>query len=173
MDETYIKKIFPEINEIKDSRLRSGVVNAWLSAIRKGKWESIEDIPFTLLIQTKKTLIEHTRAVTQMAMEIARLRNDLNWDIIVAGGLVHDVGKLFEYEFKGGKYIKSDYGKLIRHPVSGYHLVLDSGLPLEIAHIVAAHSEEGEKVSRSPEAIVIHHCDFIDFDIEKTKAIKN
>lgn len=173
MDEIYIKKIFPEIDEIKDSRLRSGVGNAWLSAIRKGKWQHIEDIPFTLLIQTKKTLIEHTRTVTQMAMEIARIRKDLNWDIIVAGGLVHDVGKLLEYEFKGGKYIKSDYGKLIRHPVSGYHLVLDAGLPLEIAHIVAAHSEEGEKVSRSPEAIVLHHCDFIDFDIEKTKATKN
>lgn len=172
MDEIYIKKIFSEINEIKDSRLRSGVVNVWLNAIRKGRWQNIEDIPFTLLIQTKKTLIEHTKTVTQMAMEIARLRKDLHWDYIVAGGLVHDVGKLLEYEFKAGKYIKSDYGNLIRHPVSGYHLVLESGLPLEIAHIVAAHSEEGEKVNRSPEAIVIHHCDFIDFDIEKRKVKK-
>lgn len=169
MDETYIKKIFPEINEIKDLRLRSGVVDVWLTAIIKRKWQNIEDIPFTILIQTKKTLIEHTRTVTQMAMEIARLRKDLNWDFVVAGGLVHDVGKLIEYEFKNGKYLKSEYGKLVRHPVSGFHLVLESGLPLEIAHIVAAHSEEGEKVIRSPEAILIHHCDFIDFDIEKAK----
>jgi len=172
MDEIYIKKIFPEISEIKDSKLRLGVVNAWLSGIKRGKWQKIEDIPFTLLIQTKKTLIEHTRTVTQMALAIARLRKDLNWDFVVAGGLVHDVGKLLEYEFKDGKYTKSDYGKLVRHPVSGYHLVLEAGLPFEIAHIVSAHSEEGEKVTRSPEAILIHHCDFIDFDIEKAKVGK-
>lgn len=82
------------------------------------------------------------------------------------------MGKLLEYEFKSGKYIKSEHGKIVRHPVSGFHLVLETGLPMEIAHIVAAHSEEGEKVSRSPEAILLHHCDFIDFDIEKTKACK-
>jgi hypothetical protein len=57
---------------------------------------------------------------------------------------------------------------MIRHPVSGYGLVLEAGLPVEIAHIVAAHSREGESVNRSPEAIVIHHCDFIDFDIART-----
>jgi len=169
MDENYIKRLFPEIEEIKKEKIRKGVINAWLIAIEKGKWQDIENIPFTLLINTGKGLIEHTRAVTNMAMAIARIRDDLNYDIVVAGGLVHDVGKLLEYEYKNGKYIKSAYGRLIRHPVSGYHIVLEAGLPLEIAHIVCAHSEEGEKVNRSFEAILIHHCDFIDFEIEKTK----
>jgi|UniRef100_A0A7V3RII7 putative nucleotidyltransferase with HDIG domain len=171
MDENYIKRLFPEIGEIKEEKLRKGVINAWLIAIEKGRWQDIENIPFTLLINTRKGLIEHTRAVTKMAMAIARIRDDLNYDIVVAGGLVHDVGKLLEYEYKNGKYIKSAYGKLVRHPVSGYHIVLEAGLPLEIAHIVCAHSEEGEKVNRSPEAILIHHCDFIDFEIEKAKTI--
>jgi len=169
MDENYIKRLFPEIGEIKDEKIRKGVINAWLIAIEKGKWQDIENIPFTLLINTNKSLIEHTRAVTKMAMAIARFRDDLDYDIVVAGGLVHDVGKLLEYEYKNGKYIKSAYGRLVRHPVSGYHIVLEAGLPLEIAHIVCAHSEEGEKVNRSSEAILIHHCDFIDFEIEKAK----
>ncbi len=168
MNEKYIKNLFPEINEIKDERLREGVVHAWVLAMEKGKWKEIDNIPFTLLIPTKKTLIEHTRSVTKMAMAIARVREDLNWDIVVAGALVHDAGKLLEYEFKDGKFVKSEYGKRIRHPVSGYCLAIEAGLPLEIAHIVAAHSEEGEKVTRSREAVLIHHCDFIDFDIEKT-----
>ncbi|MEO0122731.1 MAG: HD domain-containing protein [candidate division WOR-3 bacterium] len=172
MDENYIKKIFPEINEIKDDKLKKGVISAWLIAIKKGKWRAVKNIPFTLLIQTKKNLIEHTRSVTTMAMAIAKTRQDLNYDIVVAGALVHDVGKLLEYEFKNGQFVKSRFGELVRHPVSGYQIVLEAGLPLEIAHIVAAHSEEGEKVKRSPEAILIHHCDFIDFDIERSKSGK-
>ncbi len=167
MDESYIRKIFPEIDEIKDNKLRQGVIKTWLLGIQEGDWKEIEEIPFTLLISTKKTLIEHTRSVTRMAMAIAKIRGDLNWDYVVVGGLVHDAGKLLEYEFKDGKFIKSSYGKMVRHPVSGYHMCLTAGLPLEVAHIVIAHSEEGERVNRSPEAILIHHCDFIDFEIEK------
>ncbi len=38
---------------------------------------------------------------------------------------------------------------------------------MKVIHIVLAHSWEGEKVIRTPEAILIHHCDFIDFEIAK------
>ncbi len=169
MNEAYIIKIFPEINEINDRALRKGVIDVWLLAIKRGEWKRIDNIPFTLVIETRKTLIEHTRIVTRMAMAIARERHDLNIDFVIAGGLAHDVGKLLEYEQRGKKFIKSNYGKRVRHPVSGYGLALEAGLPGEIAHIIAAHSVEGEKTKRSYEAILIHHCDFIDFDIEKSK----
>jgi putative nucleotidyltransferase with HDIG domain len=168
IDKSYIESVFPELNEIKDKTLRDGVIKAWLLAVEKGGWKKIDDIPFTLLIpDVKISLIEHTRRVTKMAMAIAKVRDDLNLDYIIAGGLTHDVGKLLEYEKVAGKIIKSHYGKLIRHPVSGYHLALEVGLPLEVAHIILAHSTEGDKVSRSKEAIVIHYCDFIEFEIVK------
>lgn len=169
MNKKYIEKIFPEIKKIKQSSIRKGVIDAWILGIKKGHWKRINDIPFTLLIKTKKTLIEHTRMVTSMAMAIASKRHDLNMDFVIAGGLVHDIGKLLEYKKKGRKFIKSNYGELVRHPVSGYGLAIEAGLPLEVAHIVAAHSVEGEKAKRSNEAILINHCDFIDFEIEKAK----
>jgi putative nucleotidyltransferase with HDIG domain len=169
MNKHYIIKIFPEIKKIKNKKLRGGVIDVWLLAIKVGKWKRINNIPFTLLIKTKKTLIEHTRKVTQMAIAIAKVRKDLKMDLVVAGGLVHDVGKLLEYEKKHGKFVKSDYGRLVRHPVSGYGLAIETGLPVQVAHIIGAHSVEGDKVTRSKEAILIHHCDFIDFDIEKSK----
>ncbi|MEW6685626.1 MAG: HD domain-containing protein [Candidatus Edwardsbacteria bacterium] len=162
-------KIFPELEEISDNGLKEGVIKIWLLAIKRGKWKSLENIPFTLLIPTKISLIEHTRRVTRMAMAIVRERKDLNLDLIIAGGLTHDVGKLLEYERKEGKVIKSKFGSMMRHPVSGAALALKVGLPKEVAHIIAAHSEEGEKVKRIPEAIAIHHCDFIDFEIEKNQ----
>lgn len=167
MDRRYIEKALPEIEQIKDPRLRDGVVKAWLLAIDRGRWTRIDDIPFTLLTETTATLLEHTRRVTNMALAIAGARKsgDLDIDTLVAGALVHDVGKLLEYARKGKAIVKSEYGKRVRHPVSGYGLAIEAGLPLEVAHIIAAHSKEGESVARSKEAVVIHHCDFIDFDI--------
>ena len=169
MNKKYIMGLFPEIRKIKSDSLRKGVIAVWLLAMKRGKWQKIDKIPFTLLIKTKKTLVEHARTVTRMAMAVASKRQDIKLDHIIAGGLIHDVGKLLEYKKLGKKYTKSSYGKFVRHPVSGYGLALDVGLPIEIAHIVAAHSVEGEKVKRSNEAIIIHYCDFIDFDIEKSE----
>ncbi len=167
--EEYIKKMFPEIKEIKDKKLREGVVSIWCNAMEKGKWKTLDNIPFTLLIpDVKKTLVEHTRMVTRIAMGIAKERKDLNYDLVVAGGLTHDVGKLLEYEKKEGRVIKSSLGKRIRHPVSGAALAMELGLD-SLAHVIASHSKEGEFVERTPEAILIYHCDFTDFEIEKTK----
>ena len=42
-------------------------------------------------------------------------------------------------------------------------------LPWEIAHIIAAHSKEGDFIKRIPEAVIVNHCDFTDFHIEKGK----
>ena len=73
-----------------------------------------------------------------------------------------------EYEKKGGNVVKSEYGKVFRHPVSGALLARELGIPDEVVHIIYAHSHEGDKTKRSPEAIIVHHCDFIDFGIKKS-----
>lgn len=168
IDGNYIKKVFPELEEISDEKLREGVVRVWLAAVERGNWNRIDDIPFTLLIpETEIYLVEHIRRVTRMAIKVAEARDDLNRDILIAGGLAHDVGKLLEYERKGDRFIKSEFGNQKRHPVSGRELALEIGLPEEVAHIIMAHSREGDSLDRSPEAIVIHHCDFIEFEIAK------
>lgn len=169
MGKREIEEFFPELEEIGNKELKEKVVRLWSLAIERGGWKDIKDIPFTLLIPTKISLIEHTRRVTQMAISISRIRKTLNYDYIIAGGLCHDVGKLLEYERVKGKIKKSRYGELLRHPISGSILAWEVGLPLEVIHIIAAHSEEGEKVKRTPEAIIIHHCDFIEFEIERSK----
>lgn len=76
--------------------------------------DDLEHIPFTLLVQTKTSLLEHTRRVTRMAMAVARERGDLNMDYVIAGGLLHDVGKLLEYEKRGRHVVKSRSGELVR-----------------------------------------------------------
>ncbi len=167
-----ILRLFPEIEWIEDESIKEGVINAWLLAVEKGRWDRIDDIPFTLLIETDKSIVEHTRSVARMARAILDVRDDLYGDVLIAGALVHDVAKLVEYERKGDKVVKSELGKRIRHPVYGVALALEAGLPESVAHIVGAHSVEGEKVQRTPEAIVVFHCDFTDFEIERAKMEK-
>lgn len=169
-----LREIFPELEGITDPKLRQGVLKVWEMALERGGWEvsDLRGIPFTLLISAETSLLEHTSRVTRMAIAAARERDDLDMDRVIAGGLLHDVGKLLEYERREGKVQKSKAGELVRHPVSGYALALEAGLPLEVAHIVLAHSEEGEKLKRTPEAILIHHCDFIDFEVARHEIAK-
>ena len=176
--EKEILGLLPEIKKIKEKDLKKRVIMVWEEGINLGGWEisDLEEIPFTLLLpDTKINLIQHTRAVTMTALKVAQeLLNfysseiKINLDVIIAGGILHDVGKLLEYHKEKGKITKSSYGNKFRHPVSGSKLAWICGLPDDIVHIIYAHSHEGDNLHRSPEAIIVNHCDFIDFHIKKS-----
>ncbi len=166
----YIEEQFPELARISDAKLRKQTAEVWVEAMKRGGWQTLDGIPFTLLAgEVEETLVQHTRMVTNQAMAVAEHRKDLKGDLVVAGALLHDVGKLLEYARKDGTVGKSANGKILRHPVSGAGLAMVCGLPDEIVHIIAAHSKEGDLVERTPEAVLINHCDFIDFEIVKAK----
>jgi guanylate kinase len=53
----------------------------------------------------------------------------VNYDRLLAGGLLHDVGKLLETEKDGqGGYRKSRGGQCLRHPISGTALAVEAGI---------------------------------------------
>jgi putative nucleotidyltransferase with HDIG domain len=166
-----IRELLPEIEKIADAGLREMVAGVWDEALERSSFDRLDAIPFTLLIEDlEDTLIEHTGRVTRAAAAAARARGDLDMDIVLAGAILHDVGKVLEYEpGPGGAVVKSEMGKRLRHPVSGAALAQELGLPLSIVHIIAAHAGEGNMVSRTPEAILIHHSDMTDFEITKAR----
>ncbi len=166
---TSIETVFPLLGDIKDEELRGKVVECWTLAMERGGWDSLDGIPFTLLLPDAGEFTGHVNRVTAMAAAVGRERDDLDMDVLIAGALLHDVGKLLEYERADGQVQKSAMGHIIRHPVSGAALAALVGLPDNIVSIIAAHSKEGEYVERIPEAVVVHHCDFIDFHIAKGK----
>ncbi len=95
-----------------------------------------------------------------------------NRDIILAGGLCHDVGKPFEFDPKNQKLWqtkkRAQGAPAVRHPPYGVHVCLTVGLPLEVAHIAGAHSAEGEHLLRSHEANIVHHADKACWNILQT-----
>jgi putative nucleotidyltransferase with HDIG domain len=169
------KKVFPELAWIGDALLVEKVTNVWDDAYARGGWrgDDIDAIPFTLLVgETKITLVEHTRLVTNLCRAIAETMKNvggitLNNDYLIAGALLHDVGKLLEYRRTKDGFQVSPSGKLLRHPLSGMALAMKGDLPEGVYHIIAVHSREGEGSYRSPEAIALHHADFIAFETIK------
>lgn len=164
-----LEEIFPLLGDIENKELRDKVAECWQLAMERGGWDTLEDIPFTLLLPDAGEFTGHVNRVTAMAAAVAGERDNIDRDILIAGALLHDVGKLLEYERTGDTVQKSGMGHIIRHPVSGAALASEVGLPDSIVSIIAAHSKEGEFVERIPEAVVVHHCDFIDFHIAKGK----
>jgi putative nucleotidyltransferase with HDIG domain len=177
-----LTQLIPEFDLIEDADLRAKCIRTWELAIERGGW-SVDDlarIPFTLLIpDCPATFIEHVRAVTLAVLgvyeAVAKTHGDklpLNRDYLIAGGLLHDVGKLLEIEREGAdvsecegvKVRRSASGKLMRHPFSGTVLAAECGLPDEVLHLIATHSHEGDHGSRTPESTILHHCDFAIFD---------
>jgi putative nucleotidyltransferase with HDIG domain len=173
IEKSDIETCFSELEWIKDKDLRDKVVQVWIEAADCGKWKTLDDVPFTLLFENSGKLTDHTKRVTRMAKSILDQRDEnLNQDYLIAGALLHDVGKLLEYEVVDGKIVKGEYGKKFRHPVSGSKLAWKCGLPDEIVFIIYAHSHEGDKLERTPESFIVHHCDFIDFHIKKSMVNK-
>ncbi|MEM3759883.1 MAG: HD domain-containing protein [Candidatus Bathyarchaeia archaeon] len=169
-----VEEIIPEISYISDQNIRDCTSMTWIRAIELGGWKSLVGIPFSPLIPNDSTsLINHTRTVTQMCLSVADIIEKahgsiIDRDYLLSGAILHDIGKLIEYKKKSGKVVKSDKGKFLRHPFIGAWLALECGLPYEVAHIIAVHSQEGDLMERSPEAIIVHHCDFIHFNLLKS-----
>lgn len=166
-------RIFEAVKLVSDGSLREKAEQVWLLGIKRGGWtmDEVFKIPFTLLIpNTRISIIEHTRAVTDCALKIAAClqasyaQMAINRDHLIAGGLLHDVGKLLEYERIENGYRTSRNGSRLRHPVSGANLASECGLPDEVVHIIYTHSKEGDGYERSIESIIIHHSDFLNFE---------
>ncbi len=164
-----------QLGKIKDLHLREKVVEIWAKAAQKGGWKAddLEKIPFTLLVDTKGiSLIDHTIAVTEGALGLANSMREqyevmpfeINYDWLIAGGLLHDVGKLLEIERGEEGYRRSRYGRCARHPISGAIIVAEAGLTEEVVNIVACHSKEGEGRPKRVETVLIHHADFATFE---------
>ncbi len=164
-----IQNIFSEeLSLIEDKKLSEKVVKVWKTASDRGGWDDLNKVPFTLLFENSGKLIDHTKRITKLAKAVYDKRDEkINLDHLIAGALLHDVGKLLEYDVVDGEIVKGDYGKKFRHPVSGALLARELDLPDEIVLIIYAHSHEGDKLERSAESVIVHHCDFIDFHIRK------
>jgi putative nucleotidyltransferase with HDIG domain len=169
-----VREELPEIAQIADTELQQKVAEAWAFALVHSSFKSIREIPPAGNPDTNEARrgdqTDHLRGVTRLAVGIANEMGAaypelaIDMDTIVAGGLVHDVGKAWEFDpvnRKRWKDIQKETGRpSIRHPAFGAHICLTVGLPEEVAHIAMAHSGEGNLLLRSLECMIVHQADY-------------
>jgi 3'-5' exoribonuclease len=120
-------------------------------------------------------LIEHTVRIAQMAEMVPTLYPFIHRDLLVTGSLLHDVGKVEEFQvFPSIDY--TDRGRMVGHIVLGYRLVektiqgmadFRGGVPdklaLKLLHMILAHHGQidwgSPVVPHIVEAQVLHYLD--------------
>ncbi|WGS64080.1 3'-5' exoribonuclease YhaM family protein [Marinitoga aeolica] len=132
----------------------------------------------------KHGLLEHTIDVAKLCNGIANnYKNLVNKDILIAGALLHDIGKTKEYKITPSGIEKTDEGELIGHIAIGIHMVSDyakkiSNFPKhilnEILHMIASHHGELEWgspiVPKTIEAFILHFADNLSSKVEQVRS---
>jgi 3'-5' exoribonuclease len=123
-------------------------------------------------------LLEHTVQVARLCQAAAQMYPGLNRDLLLAGAILHDIGKMEEYEMQ----VMPEYtveGKLLGHIVIGYQrldqaisklrqsgAVFPEMLENMIKHLILSHHgslEFGSPVKPLfPEAFILHVMDNLD-----------
>ncbi len=119
-------------------------------------------------------LIEHTLGVARVAEALSEIYPDLDADILKAGALLHDVGKIYEYDYLTSLGF-STMGRMKGHHVLGCEMLRDKagkleGFPekllLKLEHMILSHHgtpEWGSPVMPMfTEAALLHFADNID-----------
>lgn len=119
-------------------------------------------------------LLEHTLSVAETCVFLGGRYRYVNADVLLAGALLHDIGKIFELSpLPQNEY--TDDGQMLGHIILGLETVSAeiakiSGFPRETAslikHCLIAHHGEFEfgspKLPATPEAMILHFADNID-----------
>lgn len=141
-------------------------------------------------------LVEHVAQMMRSADAIAAVYPELNRDLIIAGVLFHDSGKLWENQYPEQGFAQgySIYGEMLGHIPLGieltnkiWHEVADSptaegwaeldppseSVRLHLLHLIASHHGSHEfgspTLPRSPEAFALHYIDNLDAKLEMVK----
>jgi 3'-5' exoribonuclease len=129
-------------------------------------------------------LAEHTISMANLADVVAARYPEAERDLIVAGALLHDIGKVFELDAE----IAIDYtieGRLLGH-ISQGAIFVDrkmSGMadfPVELRrqllHLILSHQGDGTMGSpvkpMTLEAILLHYCDEMDSKVNAFLHVK-
>ncbi|MFA6898678.1 MAG: HD domain-containing protein [Desulfurivibrionaceae bacterium] len=123
-------------------------------------------------------LLEHTLAVARLADSVSGLYPSLDRSLLMAGALLHDLGKLKEFSFDSFPFEYSDRGRLVGHMVLGIEMIQEkingiSGFPEDLAdrlkHLILSHHGRHEFGSPSlpmmQEAFALNFLDDLDAKI--------
>ncbi len=143
-------------------------------------------------------ILEHVSQMMRAAVALTTVYTDLNRDLLIAGVLFHDCGKLWEntYPERGFSQPYNLQGEMLGHIPLGINLVdklwqemitscvetksaweklipTNEEVRIHLLHLIASHHGTHEfgspTLPRTPEAVILHHVDNIDAKYEMMK----
>jgi len=123
-------------------------------------------------------LLEHTLSVTQLVTKNVGHYRGLNLDLLIAGSILHDLGKIDELSYHRS-FDYSDEGRLLGHIILGLEKLeskicqisdFPKDLALQLKHLLISHHGQYQWGSpRKPmtlEAVMLHFLDNLDAKME-------
>jgi 3'-5' exoribonuclease len=128
-------------------------------------------------------LLEHVLSLCRLAKQVAPQYPFIDVDLLLAGAVLHDVGKIYELSYERGFSYTAE-GQLLGHMMIGLRIVGDklrafpdfpANLRTLLEHIIISHHGQldygSPKVPQFPEAILFHHLDDLDSKMECTRSL--
>ena len=118
-------------------------------------------------------LLQHSVDVAGIAIALAEQIGNVDKDLVVAGALLHDIGKLREISSQIG-FPYTNEGRLLGHITMSVMMVQEAAAKLklpqarleQLQHILLSHHGDNEKgspvVCATKEAFIVHYADEID-----------
>ena len=127
-------------------------------------------------------LLEHSLSLVRLIKAVVPLYTGINQDLLIAGALLHDAGKIHEMSF-ARSFDYTDIGKLLGHITIGVEMVEDKiriveGFPRELGillkHMLLSHHGQYEygspKRPKTVEATILNYLDDMDSKINGIQA---
>ena len=184
-----IKSMAAEMIDLAKSITDSHLHDLTLSFLQDSKMSSL----FTKAPAAKQMhhaclggLLEHTLGVTRLADAVASLYPAVDRSLLLAGAILHDLGKLVEFSYESFPYDYSDRGRLVGHMVLGIEMIQEkiAGQPdfpeetgNRLKHLILAH--HGRHEFGSPvlpmmlEAFILHFIDDLDAKVDYITGLAN
>lgn len=177
-------EMFAELMNLIEARIADPALRQLVSDIHEQYRETLLVLP-----AAKKNhhafvsgYLEHVLNVTRTCCHLADKYADLypdadppiNKDVIVAGAVLHDIGKLRELSITAAGAEYSAAGSLIGHILQGRDIIretaagraIDPETLLRLEHVIVAHQRLPEwgspKPPMTPEALIVHYADDLD-----------
>ncbi|MFT4303625.1 MAG: 3'-5' exoribonuclease YhaM family protein [Candidatus Woesearchaeota archaeon] len=113
-------------------------------------------------------LLEHTVDVCKIAQTTAETHPKLNRDLLIAGALLHDIGKIREFELTTSIRATPE-AVFVGHVTIGVDMIqrkmdelnTPKELQMKLIHMILTHMGDygSSKTHSIPEAVALHHCD--------------
>lgn len=128
-------------------------------------------------------LLEHTADVLTICKSVCKVYPELDRDLLLAGAILHDIGKLKSYKYDQLTIELTEDLRLLGHLVLSENMIRDKikelgdipeDLSRKLLHVVLSHHGEvkmgwGSPVDpQTPEAFALHHADNLDAKVKKS-----